>query len=113
VTRREVFDKVKEHLLAQGRRAQASGAGLNCAYRNEEGLKCAVGCLIADEHYGSFLEGRALVGGASCVVAAALRKSGAQEDAFPMLIRLQQLHDNQLVETWGSELETIEKEFLG
>jgi hypothetical protein len=47
-TEQEVFDQVAEHLLKQN--AQSKRA-TDCAYRGEGGLKCAVGCLIADDEY--------------------------------------------------------------
>ena len=51
-TAQEVFDQITQHLLKQGKAARsATGA---CRYRTEtaEGvLKCAAGCLIADDEY--------------------------------------------------------------
>ena len=59
-TAQEVFDQITQHLLKQGKAARsATGA---CRYRTEtaEGvLKCAAGCLIADEEYDPFVEGTA------------------------------------------------------
>jgi hypothetical protein len=49
----EIFDKVATHLFAQGERAHVSGS---CRYRTEDGLKCAVGCLIPDEMYSDLME---------------------------------------------------------
>ena len=51
-TAQEVFDQVTQHLLKQGKAAR-SGTGA-CRYRVEtrgEILKCAAGCLIADDEY--------------------------------------------------------------
>ena len=51
-TAQEVFDQITQHLIRQGKAAKsATGA---CRYRVEtaEGvLKCAAGCLIADDEY--------------------------------------------------------------
>ncbi len=57
--RQELFDKVSKHLLTQGERAvtASSGAGLVCCYRTEDGLMCAVGCLIDDKYYHPEFEG--------------------------------------------------------
>lgn len=41
-----VFDRVCAHLAKQGRRAYVGGG---CKYRTPEGLKCAIGGLLADE----------------------------------------------------------------
>ena len=50
----ETYNRVKAHLLAQGRPATFQGS---CVYRSPSGLKCAVGCLITDEAYDEDLEG--------------------------------------------------------
>ena len=34
----------------------ARNAGNDCVYRNSDGNKCAVGCLIPDEHYSPLIE---------------------------------------------------------
>jgi hypothetical protein len=54
MNRQEVFDTVVRHLFKQGKRAyrkstQTSPVG--CMYRADDGLKCAVGCLIPDDVY--------------------------------------------------------------
>lgn len=46
----EIFDTVAKHLFAQGKRSILNN-GVSCAYRGADGLKCAVGALIADEEY--------------------------------------------------------------
>lgn len=50
LTAQQIFDKVVNHLRTQGRAAHAPN-GTGCMYRNDEGLSCAVGCLIPDSHY--------------------------------------------------------------
>lgn len=55
MTLQEVFDKVARHLLTQGQRSILRETG-RCAYRGDEGCMCAVGVLIADEHYHPKLE---------------------------------------------------------
>ena len=54
MTNQQIFNKVAKHLLKQGRRARD---GNGCAYRGENGTKCAVGCLIPDALYDDRLEG--------------------------------------------------------
>ena len=46
-TEQEVFDQVARHMLKQNARSWSQDGA--CAYRGEEGLKCAAGCLISDE----------------------------------------------------------------
>lgn len=47
-TAQEVFDQVATHLLTQN---QKSLTTKGCAYRGENNLMCAAGCLISDEEY--------------------------------------------------------------
>lgn len=47
-TEQEVFDQVVAHLRSQ---RVASRDVEACLYRNSAGLKCAAGCLIADDEY--------------------------------------------------------------
>lgn len=47
----EIFDKTALHLLRQNRRSLQPGSALDCAYRGENGIMCAVGVWIKDEHY--------------------------------------------------------------
>jgi len=54
-TEQEVFDQAAGHLLKQ--MAQSKHA-LGCAYRGNDGLKCAAGCLIADDEYSEEFENR-------------------------------------------------------
>lgn len=60
MTAQEIFDKVFEHLVSQGRRSVRDMSHF-CQYRlvldSGEVLKCAVGCLIPDELYDPDMEG--------------------------------------------------------
>jgi len=51
----EIFDTVVTHLYTQGKQADNGEGG--CMYRTDEGLKCAVGCLIPDDQYHPSMEG--------------------------------------------------------
>jgi hypothetical protein len=60
----EMFTKITEHLLKQGKRSMYSKPSMyssdmvkSCAYRGENGRTCAVGCLIPDEDYTPEMEG--------------------------------------------------------
>ena len=119
MTQREVFDKVKNHLLVQGARAQ-DGVGA-CQYRDDEGLMCAVGCLISDEHYSTALEGHSIRRAnmepepGTQLVRDALVNSGVVLDAstIDMLYDLQLLHDETWPESWAEELAEIERKYFG
>lgn len=55
MTPQEIFEKVSRHLLTQNKRSMLVVPGDStdhgCAYRGQDGLRCAVGCLITDEVY--------------------------------------------------------------
>lgn len=54
----QTFNTVSAHLLNQNERSLADyRSKQGCAYRGENGLKCAVGALITDEFYLPKLEG--------------------------------------------------------
>lgn len=55
MTSEEVFDTVLKHLRTQGVQCMEN---CECAYRNAEGLKCAIGVLLDDEDYDPIMEGR-------------------------------------------------------
>lgn len=58
MTNQEVFNKVVTGLRAQGKPSVVMNThGSNtCVYRNPDGLKCAVGMLIPDKQYISYLD---------------------------------------------------------
>jgi len=113
---REVFERVRTHLLRQGRRARTFHGDGNCRYRTwaEDGsvLMCAAGCLIAEAAYDESLEGRN-VGNPD--VNRALVESGVLDPAeasvtaersprLRMLRALQEVHDRIEVSRWESVL---------
>ena len=55
LTLQQIFSHVALHLHKQG--AQALNAQKECAYRDEQGRSCAVGCLIPDKYYTPAIEG--------------------------------------------------------
>ena len=103
----ELFEKVSSHLLAQGRRSFAEGRG--CLYRNDaDGTKCAVGCLIPDEHYSPNIEESCLSNEAvQTIVEKSLGISSLSFTAGRLLRDLQKLHDGTPVELWKAELERM------
>jgi hypothetical protein len=52
-----VVDKVLKHLWDQGRVSHEPYVG-GCAYRGEDGTKCAIGILIPDDIYSFDMEGK-------------------------------------------------------
>lgn len=90
----EVFDKVVMHLFSmkhQSRQSRPNDRGIKiCAYRAEDGGRCAIGCLIPDSAYKAGMEGAGVKG---------LLSSNATierlfKDVSPHLLsELQALHD--------------------
>lgn len=97
-TNLEVYAFVKAHLLAQAAPAKNAHAP---QYRSDSGLKCAIGCLISDEHYDARLEGQSVQ---SAVIQSAVTQSLGFEPDFSMLTRLQRIHDSYPVSHWAGML---------
>jgi hypothetical protein len=112
-----VFDTVAKHLLTQNKRSentivQEDGiADTICAYRGENGLKCAIGALIKDEFYQPSLENQTP---ASNQVQNALKASGIEvgedftaESNYWFLQELQMVHDDFDPKNWLVELNQL------
>jgi hypothetical protein len=107
MNRKEIIERVTEHLLGQGVPSVAGNdVGYSCAYRGADGLKCAVGCLITDEAYTPDLEGE---GVRNPLVVAALEKSGIEctPSILNLLNELQEIHDFEDPEAWAARLEKV------
>lgn len=108
MSKQKIFDTVKAHLLQQGQQSEDSEG---CKYRGPGDLKCAIGCLIADEHYTPELEWKTPD---HSLVRAALDKSGVTDsgttpDDLYYLRRLQIVHDNNHPKYWGNLLAGLAK----
>ena len=99
----EVYDKVKSHLLSQGRKSlDARG---KCAYRGDNGAMCAVGVLIPDDMYNRGMEG------AACSTSE-LRGVLDMLEIDPRLAQeLQYIHDRALPNIWPDELKALARHF--
>lgn len=99
MTDQELFDRVATHLLTQGE--QSFDEGIGCAYRGENGKKCAIGCLIPDEWYSEDLEG-------NTVHQKVIREAaGIAESQLQLADALQACHDCGLVSEWRDTLRQI------
>lgn len=82
----DIFNHVAEHMLTQNKQAQDEDG--NCKYRAEDGLTCAVGCLIDADEYSETMEGES--------VDSVLKQAGVTLDAekVELLMCLQNIHDD-------------------
>lgn len=117
LTRQQIFNKVANHLLAQGR--QSRGIGDLCAYLGEDGRKCAVGCLIHKKHYNPMFERAyaASISKSSSTKARALKRALKKSNVNPiggtldLLIALQEMHDQSPASCWRTALVAMAEEF--
>lgn len=124
LTQQQIYDRVCEHLLKQGSQSVRLHGG--CAYRGTDNKMCAVGCLIAEEHYKSEMEGKTIfaievLNGlvASKVVTEEEAKQSTQFEVrighsfsvLTLLDKLQSVHDYDRVDRWQENLNSIATQF--
>lgn len=97
----QIIDKSGNYLLKQGTQSVLED-GYTCAYRGQDGLMCAVGCLINEDAYNWSLEGTSIL---ELSVQRALRHSGIEFDTdgqvMLLLTRLQDIHDTKEESDWA------------
>lgn len=91
----QVFDQVVTHLLTQNKQSRNT-SGM-CMYRNAEGLKCAVGCLIAEDEYKPAMEGKLW-----CIL---VETSFVPHIHKILIMDLQFIHDVYSPVDWAKELQ--------
>jgi len=108
-TAQQVFEQVANHLLAQNARSIMGDRKYeSCAYRGNDGMMCAAGCLIGDDEYNPLWEDKNWM---------ALAKPLDEQDeddikrGFPgvsahidLIQDLQVVHDRCDVDRWREEL---------
>jgi len=107
----QIFDKTASHLLKQGIQSVLEDND-TCAYRGQDGLMCAVGCLINEHAYNWSIEGTAIDDSPN--VQRALRNSGIEFDAdgkvMLLLCKLQLIHDTKKESDWAASLSALANE---
>jgi hypothetical protein len=98
----EAFDKVAAHLLQQNKRSTMEDDSW-CMYRSEEGLMCAVGCLIDDSDYKPEMEKK----GIDTLLRAGLMPKSLMSVDSNLLVSLQSMHDEEEPFRWRDELKDI------
>ena len=102
LTKQEIFNTVRDHLLTQGTRSTNKRG--RCAYRGEDGARCAVGALIPDHLYDPTLED---LGVWSTFLDSVMYECGVPSELRAddkMVGQLQRIHDRTLPEDWSYEL---------
>lgn len=99
-TTEEVFEYIRHHLLTQMQQSK-NDKGI-CFYRNEQGLKCAAGCLIPDDMYYPDLEYRKWH--------SLVTQEFAPEDHMELIQEMQRIHDRYDPITWEMYLDKLEGE---
>jgi hypothetical protein len=125
---KKIFKVVSQHLLRQNAKSllpekmRASGKTFTttCAYRGEEGRKCAVGCLIPDNKYTEDLEGLGVLSPNVWSILEGEGIVGPQEGngrstkltrQEEFLSSLQGVHDSFPPEAWPERLEFVRKHY--
>ncbi len=107
-TAQEIFDIVTTGLLTQGKASESKDGG--CAYRGEDGCKCAIGFLISDEQYRGCYEGLAV----GALLTNHLLPTELDQEFMhhnPLIYRLQRLHDTKPADYWYDGLSAIAQSF--
>ncbi len=112
MTKKQIIQKVREHLLSQNEKAMDEDT---CLYRfaphHRALLKCAVGCLIPDELYNSKMEkvSASLLTTLCPNLKPWLYAEDLEiKDAEELLEDLQGVHDLSDVQHWPDELANVE-----
>ena len=106
-TAQEVFDQVAEHLLTQNQKSFNPDKPNMCMYRNAMGLKCAIGCLVADDEY---LEGWEGLGWLELIQQIKKdRKIDFERVHENLLGSLQRIHDYSGAAMWLDRLKSVAK----
>jgi hypothetical protein len=110
----QLFDLVAEHLLTQKAKSflrssvRFPGNPDGNAYRGENGMKCAIGCVIPDEMYSSKLEGWSIFTTQFERIFRKVLGNNIHED-LPYV--LQRVHDLYPVEAWIMKLSEVALDF--
>lgn len=111
MNKQEIFDTVYEKLLKQGKASTFDG---KCRYRGANGNKCAIGHLIPDELYESYMEGVGFVYLPENIIDYIV---GDNKDSNIIIFMyyLQKAHDNILtlygIKEWKEEMKEIANVF--
>lgn len=104
-TEQEVFDQAASHILRQNKKS-LNPNGIGCAYRGNDGLKCAAGCFISDDEYKPAMDSygmEALGLGWDDMI----NEGFAPTQHNRLINELQGIHDIAPVDEWKDQLERL------
>lgn len=102
MTKREIFETVKTHLLSQNAKSEDKDTH-SCKYRGPGSLKCAVGVLIPNEMYSEMMEGF----GVNALVSEFPSLPAMFKENVVLLRALQRVHDGYQPAQWRDMLEGV------
>lgn len=105
-TAQEVFDQVATHLLTQNKRSMLKFDADICAYRGDDGLKCAAGCLISDDEYN-----KELMEGFTWADMLDRLAAGVSTKHNKLISKLQHIHDGIKCDLWLGPLRGVATAF--
>ena len=111
INRQDVFNKIKNHLLSQDKRSVIDkGTRRLCAYRGDNDLSCAIGCLIPDTMYYEDLEGMGVCDEPVLVILKTC-KIPTDDKSLNLLNHLQEMHDGDPPAQWENSLKRIATQY--
>jgi len=110
-----LFNTVSSHLLTQNAKSvdhefESDSGSAGCAYRGENGLQCAAGCLIPDEAYNFDMEGETALS-VFKGYSSKLPKDIWNWPNIELIGKLQEIHDHTQVSDWPRRLTKLAKEY--
>ena len=109
---KQIFYKVKKHLLKQGKRS-VRGGGNYCLYRSDDGvMSCAVGCLMTDDIYSPHFEGFGVEELEDDVMTPIIGVHKASRGyKLCLLEALQEVHDDRRPYGWADALDVVQERY--
>lgn len=111
-TKQETFDLVAWHLLDQGKKSTTScleNCKESCAYRGDDGLQCAAGCLIPPGKYHPRMEYVTIAG--PLMQQYMQGYDGWFGHDMGLVCKLQDIHDMCDVKDWDYQLRELAEDY--
>lgn len=93
----EIFNEIATHLLKQNAKSALNDEWGTCAYRGEDNMRCAAGCIIPDNKYDFDWENH-------LVTEIGWFLTNFAKDQLAVIKGCQTIHDSHPVSNWDFEL---------